>query len=372
MLTHLDLLRSKKIDVTFSPILGAISFSLDDGVRGKQPCFKKSFGDLNADKTFYVIWISGGAGFFSNLSLIICQILVAKDHGFIPVVDLECYPTFYHEDKAIFGSKNPWCYYFEQLQKVSIEEVYQSKNVVFSSGKYPNGFSYSITAEKDLFERVWSGISLRAQVDTVLSVSLARLTSRTLGIHFRGQEQKTAAAHWFPATVSQMLYWAEKLMVEHMFDRIFLVTEEQQYLDIFKEKFGPALLVFNDSFRTYSENAYLLPNAPRPNHFFLLGLEVLIDALTLSNCAGLLSIGSGSNVSCFASFVNNKSFAVECRINNGPNSSDPEIARTLFAEKVRNNQLPEVIELIMRRGQNPSFFGQPQQTQAEIQGQTIG
>src|SRR5690349_20418844 len=44
----------------------------------------KSFGDKNPDKIFYVIWInSGGSGFFSNFSNVLCHLKIADQAGMI-------------------------------------------------------------------------------------------------------------------------------------------------------------------------------------------------------------------------------------------------------------------------------------------------
>ena len=40
---------------------------------------------------------------------------VAKDHGFIPVVDMENYTTVYNEREKVCNTFNAWEYYFEQV-----------------------------------------------------------------------------------------------------------------------------------------------------------------------------------------------------------------------------------------------------------------
>ena len=58
-----------------------------------------SFGKLNKNKIFYVIKRSPGAGMFSNLTFVMNHLLIAQRHNFIPVVDMENYPTIYNEKK---------------------------------------------------------------------------------------------------------------------------------------------------------------------------------------------------------------------------------------------------------------------------------
>ena len=103
-----------------------------------------SFGKLNKNKIFYVIKRSPGAGMFSNLTFVMNHLLIAKRHNFIPVVDMENYPTIYNEKKKINGTKNAWEYYFEPVSKYSLNEVYKSQNVFITSDKFENQMSFNL------------------------------------------------------------------------------------------------------------------------------------------------------------------------------------------------------------------------------------
>ena len=91
-----------------------------------------SFGNNNSSKIFYVIRRSPGAGLFSNLIFVINHLVIAEKHNFIPVIDMQNYPTIYNENKIIKHTKNSWLYYFEPVSKYSLREVYRSKNVILS------------------------------------------------------------------------------------------------------------------------------------------------------------------------------------------------------------------------------------------------
>ena len=47
--------------------------------------------------------------------------------NFIPIVDMKNYPSLHNEIKVIKKTKNSWEYYFEKLNKYSLNEVYKSK-----------------------------------------------------------------------------------------------------------------------------------------------------------------------------------------------------------------------------------------------------
>jgi hypothetical protein len=206
-------------------------------------------------------------------------------------------------------------------------DVYQSKRVLFSQNGYPTGYSMTITHEPQLYPVYDKYLKVRSDiseaVDEFWDYNLAG--ENVLGIHFRGQEFRTAPGHWFPPTKKQILTSAAKLLEKHKFSKIFAVSEETSYIDFLKENFGPMVIATN-CYRTRNVNAYR--QYPRPNHKYLLGREIIIDALLLARCHAL--IGCTSNVATFARFANRGRFVVEDRINNGPNSSFPFIAKRLW------------------------------------------
>ena len=109
-----------------------------------------SFGSKNPNKTFYVIRRSPGAGMFSNLTFVLNHLKIAIEKKFIPIVDMENYPTIYNESNKINGTKNSWLYYFEQVSNYSLEEVYKSKNVLITKNTFYKSFTHKIYNNKKL------------------------------------------------------------------------------------------------------------------------------------------------------------------------------------------------------------------------------
>jgi len=293
--------------------------------------YYKSFGKKNPDKFFYIIWLDHrGSGFFSNVSSVLCHLKIATGNGMIPVIDFKNFPTLYNEKGKINNTANSWEYYFSPVSKYSLEEVYQSKNVFFSTGLYPGGMSYSITENAGLFKIYSKYISLQPDVENKVATysKIINFKQGVLGIHFRGQEQKYATGHSFPPTEKQMFRYTDEIMQKYKITKIFLITEDIDYLNLFIKRYGDRIY-YSDMFRTRKVNAYKL--APRKNHMYLLGKEVLIDAILLSKCKGLLC--GDSNVSEMARFMNNKKYQFVYKIDNGINSNNPLIARHLYAFK---------------------------------------
>src|ERR1700730_324862 len=98
-----------------------------------------SFGSRNPGRVFYVIWRENfGSGFFSNLSHVLCHLMIANRLGMEPIIDFENFPTLYNEDEEVQGTRNAWEYYFHQTSAVPLREIYESHHVFLCDGKYPH------------------------------------------------------------------------------------------------------------------------------------------------------------------------------------------------------------------------------------------
>lgn len=287
--------------------------------------YPKSFGDKNPDKKFYVIWRDGGgAGFFSNFTHVMIHIKIAEDLDMIPVVDFKNFRTFYNEDHGVNGNYNAWEYYFKRLSPYTLDEVYSSKNVFFCDGEFSWSIWNKYFKSTDLFK---SFFNKYIHLDNVAKERISRYSEifnqRILGVHFRGKEMNYAPDHPFGATLNQMFTYTDMILEKYNLSKIFIVTEEKRYLDAFVSKYKNKVM-FTDSFCIEKMNAYNI--YPRESHKYLLGLEVLCDAVLLSKCNILLC--NESNVSGFANFIGNHETVY--LIDNGKNVSNRLVARYLY------------------------------------------
>lgn len=301
-----------------------------------QTCTVKTFGDENPDKCFYVIrQQSTGRGMFSLVAAVLCHLDFADRCGLYPVIDFENFPTVYNEKDTVNGTFNSWEYYFQPVTNLKLSDVYKSKRVIFSDNNYPEGYHFCINKEARLYSVYDKYFKCNPDILSYVQAFYDNnFTGHTiLGIHFRGQEMRTRQGHWFPPSKRQMIAAVTQFLRSNSFSKIFVVTEERSYLEFLQDKFGD-LVIANDHYRTYDVNAY--HQYPRENHMYQLGREVVIDALLLSRCNGM--IGCTSNVATFASFANRGNYVSEIAINNGPNSNNPLISKYLWFIK---NMLPE-------------------------------
>tara|TARA_B100001057_G_C22834587_1_gene944761 strand:+ start:1073 stop:2122 length:1050 start_codon:yes stop_codon:yes gene_type:complete len=285
------------------------------------------YGNLNKDKTFYVINRSSHAGIFSYLSFVLNHLLIAKQYNFIPVVDMQNFTNPYNEIDKIHDTLNSWEYYFEQTSNYDLSEVYSSKNVIFSRNDFNVNMSYRIHLEPKFNELKKKEIRIKQIYNDYVNDYFKKNNlenKKILGIHFRGTSYKTSRGHIFPATIDQMKQNVDKILLQEKFDKIFLCSEEKNYLDFFIKNYSDKLL-YLDTYRSDQNDAFKKYN--RKNHRYLLGDESIKEALILSNCSSLLFVRS--NIINAANFFSDKEQNLY-EIFNGFNSRNQFISRFLW------------------------------------------
>jgi hypothetical protein len=262
-------------------------------------CFA-SFGEANPDRVFYVIYLGGkGSGFFSNVFHVLGHLTLAERLRMTPVVDMRRFPTLYNESEPISNTCNAWEYYFDQPAGFSLDDVYRSRHVAFCDGNHKRGPSLA-RYRWDVYDNPLATIDtarrflrVRAPIQEEVEAFYKEffLGKTVLGVHFRGQEHKTAPDRWACPTVEQMVSRTRMLLATYPINAIFLLTEEQAYLDAYKAAFH-GMVLNTAAFRTYDVNAYNIRPYPRPLHMYRLGLDVLKDTMLLARTDYLLAGGA--------------------------------------------------------------------------------
>ena len=178
----------------------------------------RSKGELNKDKIFYVIQRNPGKGFFSNVAFVTNHIKVAIDNGFIPIVDMENFVTWYNEKNKILKTNNAWEYYFEQISNFSLKDVYNSKNIILTNRNFyrSSGFLDSINEDKELKNVFQKYILIKKNKLKVIHYLKKKLfeKKKILGVHFRGTGYKIGRQP-HPATIKQMINRLNKINLKH-------------------------------------------------------------------------------------------------------------------------------------------------------------
>jgi hypothetical protein len=283
-----------------------------------------SFGNKNKKLVFYVIKRDVGSGFFSNLFFILNHIRIAEKLNFVPVVDMKNFKTIYNDKSLKYKNRNIWEVYFKQISRYNLNEVYQSNNVVFSSNYLPEDTIFDWN-KNDLKKKFIKYIKINSLfLSKKKNFIKKQFQQKTLGVHFRGTSYKIARGHSFQPNLKIMIDLINFLIKKNYYKKVFVITEEQKYLDGLKKEFKDKLIFYN-SHRSYKNDAFKI--YPRKNHRYKLGEETLVETLILSECDGIIS--NTTNIEQAARFISKKKQTVH-KIYLGTNSRNKYIARWLW------------------------------------------
>ena len=277
-----------------------------------------NFGNLNPDKIFYVIKRSPGAGLFSNVAFVLNHLIIAYKNNYLPFVDMERNPTIYNEKIKINKTFNAWEYYFENLNKHTPDEIYKSRNVIITENVFDKTFEKWISKNPEIVKILNKKIKFKKNIYFLFNFFKRKLfdKKKILGVHFRGTSYKSSPGHPLPATKKQMFNMVNYIFSKEKIDKIFLSTEEKNYLKFFLKKFPGKVIFFSSSYRSNKNDAFDI--YPRNKHRYKLGREILLETLLLS-CSNYF-LYTTSNVSEFALSLQLNKRQIRYKIDNGTNS----------------------------------------------------
>ena len=262
-------------------------------------------------KIYYIIRrLNTSVGLFSNYIVFAGQIKYALQNGWIPVIDMKNYPNNYL-DPVLLGKVNSWEYYFCQpIGGITLEEAYNSDNVILSSDTvpdFPNASMSFYNNENNILDN-WRAIVklglLRLQpiIQEEISIIYNRLFSKNdkiLGVYMRGTDyiNLKPAYHPIPPSVELVFDTIEAVRNKWNYNKIFLSAEDYDTVVRFKEKFGNICVTTNRQYINYDGKTNLPKyHSNRPNDFFLSGKEYLTDLVIMSNCNSLIAARCSGSV----------------------------------------------------------------------------
>lgn len=308
------------------PVYNALAHAWASYVAFKYRQHRRRFGDENPGRTFYVIRrLPPGAGLFSNVWYVMSHVNIAKAKGWIPVVDMERYATFYTEPVELHQTRNAWEYYFKQPSEYALRDVYRSADVVVSgTGRVVPDLAYSD------FSGDLSGLSQFIRANVALAPHAQEQLTRVrrdlfpagahvLGVFSRGSDYTVLkpAGHWKQPELTDLIATTRDKVRAWKPDKIFVTTEEKGVVDTFATAF-PGMVVTTDRFLISDyDGVTLVPQirTQRANGRYLSGLEYLIDIYLLASCDYYL--GALTNGSRFALALNGGQYKEKCIIDLG-------------------------------------------------------
>ena len=236
-------------------------------VKGRQR--RVSYGEKNPDKTFFVIrpyYFLERNELVQNVSNLLFHyyrnlqhLAYGLENGWIPVVDWENYGPFAHGEKfPINGTRNCWEYYWQQPSPYTLEEVYQSKNVILSvqntrDNQYVPSCFFSKNLQKqaeDLAVRcpkydmnICLNEYTKIYIDS-LQKDLFKDGKKILGVSVRGTSYgnpdvlTNVSGHPIQPDLVTLINSVDNLMQEWKMDYIFITCELDSIINDFKNHFG--------------------------------------------------------------------------------------------------------------------------------------
>lgn len=269
------------------------------------------YGNENMDKVFYDILVGDETkGFCSAVRDTLYFLLYADSLGFVPYIHFtDNIP--YHEDHAVNGATNAFEYYFKQPAQITYDELIKSCKVAKAENLHRDGVFPLLGIEKpvayysdnleviDICAKMYHKyFVLNDLVQKKLNKDMEAIVKPGLvGVHYRGTDFKVGYnGHPVAVQFERHIQETEKLLNTGKYSGVFLATEDGDVINIFKEKFGDRLFMYNDVVRGTGEtNAYNMKNE-RPNHHYLLGYEVMRDYYTLATCDAFVTSMSGVGI----------------------------------------------------------------------------
>lgn len=288
---------------------------------------KRRFGNLNPDKTFYVIrgvascsrfYIGVNLNLLANYSYVISHLQYATEKGWIPIVDQQNYPVYNSEAFPVNGTTNAWEYYWCQpCPEYTLDEVYHSRNVVLSQRSWyaPGNIEYDIAkhVDRDVVKK-FHALTEQVPLNKETQVFCQACREKTfppkgsiLGVSMRSGGHAKDSAYRAPGHPIQpdqqaLLELVRRRKVEWGMDYVFLATEENANIELFRAVFGDQLLVMERE----RYNGWHIFTKEDPNPLYqegkkhLTAQNYLAEMELLAACDGLIaSITSGVRYAIF-------------------------------------------------------------------------
>lgn len=275
----------------------------------------KRLSMANRSNIYYIKLVGGNkTGFFALLRSVLVYMCYADETGLIPYVEYEG-ETLYLEDRMFKGTKNVYEYYFRQnleTKKIIIPWQTNLKIACFEEFeeieyKY-NRREFSYCVEDGYIDRMAEIYKkyIRLTTDTERYIKQAirkKLNGKkTIGIHIRGTDfNKMFDNHPIPVTIEEYISSIKEVFEKYHYEQVFVATDDLRCLDELRKQLTLPIVYYEDVARSDNDKSVAFSKSERKNDRYLLGLEVLRDAYTLSHCAGF--VGCLSQVDIFVQII---------------------------------------------------------------------
>ena len=295
-------LRNKLAQLFPTPIINFLLFFYKPYKKFRMPEVKTSFGDLYPDRTFYLIRIyPPGTGYLGNYNYVLGYMNYAYQKGWIPVIDMYHYDTVYtphniEQDVPV----DMWGAFFEQpwdeihQRRYSLEEVYNSKNVVLSCGS-EDFCDYSflpenISWQRKMMKQIPFIPYMQKYAEGMLNTTIGENNRPVIGMPLRGTDYKQHyAGHSIQLDVSEA-YKYYKIYKEKWYPNselyVYCNSEEQKTVDDLKK--GVPNVISSRTHRLSEYSSLNVSDALNQGNKFEMLRDYLANMYVLSKCDSLI------------------------------------------------------------------------------------
>lgn len=278
----------------------SVLFSYINSIRKRER--RRSYGNDNPDKTFYVIGqndVTGGLWWLINKVLM--HLWYSDDNGYIPVVDWQNYVNQY-SDLDNPNRPNVWELFFEQPCGYDLTSISNSKNVILNKEDtcpnpyYLMGNFYEDEARIQKFQSLFKQyIRFNDKTYKYLSDKWNAISDygnrRIVGVLCRGTDyvRNKPKNHPVQPNPEQVVSDVYKCMNQFRCDYVFIATEDIDIFNMFLKEFKEKLLYIDQNrFRLGDNDEWLsdaiLRDTNDPSSSYQRGVDYLMATFILSKC----------------------------------------------------------------------------------------
>ena len=283
------------------------SYCADYGRNGRIFRFEHPGEENPGENIYFIEWGYRATGMFALIMQTLRRLEVADRFHFTPVV-LWSDQVPYH----VPGQPNTFLTFFQPVSGITVESAKHSQDVVFSNGwdcaygpiAAPYEFSRNEIDRLAVIYKKYLKLrpEIQFRIEGEVGALFDKIPGKLLGVHVRGVDWRKmkVVRHPIAATEEDYLRAARKMTEEMGYERIFLASDSDGTIDLFRREFGDRLIT-TQAVRAPADSGELAIFNEK-NDGYQMGYEILRDVYALANCDALLC--GLSNVSYGAQIIN--------------------------------------------------------------------
>ena len=285
-------------------------------LKNKNDCYKKvtsQYIDYKNNAFIIIRRPCKMGGLFSFYKVFLSCMLKFIIEGYIPILEVESYPTIFNGFKANSSTINSWEYFFNQPFNYTLENVLKNaKRIKYynckrerSTPQYHNFYSKKISIDFwHNFGKTYIPIKneIIKELNNIMKI-LFKGSNNILGVLIRGTDYlaKKPKKHPIPPSCERIINDIKEMDTINSYNWIFVVTEDikirEKIINKFKEKIKYIKPKIEINYN-YKSKKYLAFNKNLKGNLDNLKIY-LINILILSKCIDIITARTNGSIGAF-------------------------------------------------------------------------